>query len=287
VKTVPTIREAFLCVIRHPKAFIPYLVFSILFLFIFTWILTNFVNTISEPTENLADAFYESLRAFSFFIVTGVLLFIAYEVLSPFFEGLTYAALGSAFRNEPVLLRKAAGKALSKYPGILVITIIAAIITLIVGSLITSVVSLVLFSSMSFFSILFTLNPYSILAWVGLVFFVTRVIVVLFIYLKPAYILGDKHFAKSLYDGVKTVVKNFVPSCLIYLGFAVMRIVLFGITFSGMIMSTVIPKAAYVRVAGLLGYYVLCMVKILISALFCITVSFIVRIVDQVQPYQK
>jgi hypothetical protein len=226
----------------------------------FTWILTNFVNAISEPTENLVNALYESLRAFSFFIVTGVLLFIAYELLSPFFEGLTYAALGSAFRNEPVLLRKAAGKALSKYPGILVITIIITIITITVGSLISSVVSLVVFSSMSFFSILLALNPYSILVWVGLVFFVTRIFVVLFIYLEPAYILGGKHFVKSLYDGVKTAVKNFVPSCLIYLGFAMMRIILFGITFSGMIMSTVVPEAVYVRVVGIIGYYFLHMV---------------------------
>ena len=145
---------------------------------------------------------------------------------------------------------------------------LTAIIMVIISSLLSLVSS---FFSVGILSFMSVFHIFGVLAWFGLISLITRVFMVVFIYLKPAYILGDQHFGRSMIDGFKTALKNFVPSVSMYLILAAMQLFLIIITFSALIVSTVVPDVTLLRVGGMVLYYILN--TILYAFLTCVYIT--------------
>ena len=256
IKTVPTIKKALSCILKHPKVFIPFLLFSIISYVISAYFFTVAADSLPEilRQEGFIDSLWEGLQALFGIIVRGLIVVLLYVLMFPFFETWTYACLAPAFKNEPVSLVKACGKGISKYVGVLFISIITALTSVIIGSLLSFVFSFAFVGILSFLS---AFHVFGILLWVGLMSLVTRIFMVLFIYLKPAYILGGQHFGKSIIDGFKTALKNFIPSLLMYLGCAVIQLFLIIMTFGALVLGSVVPDILFLRGAGMILYYFL------------------------------
>jgi hypothetical protein len=236
IRVIPTITESFSCVFRHPKAIVPFFVLFVIVGVIIAFVVNRmfiFFDFVEEPeTFYFFDQFFTFLTTI---FLTALFAFFAF----PYVEGWTFAALDSAYRNEPVSLRKTARKALSKYIGMVVITIVVAVIMLIVQFIISIVFTLIMFFTMAR-NFPFTAEPYpeaSIFPMAGelfvmyaVMFLIIVIVTVVFIYFKPAYIIGGNSLTDSFKDGFDTVKNNFAPSCLFYLFFVVLQFLVAGVT---------------------------------------------------------
>jgi hypothetical protein len=256
IKTVPTIKKALSCILKHPKVFVPFLLFSIISYVISSYFSSVAADSLSDilRQEGFIDSLWEGLHALFGIIVRGLIVVLLYVFMFPFFETWTYTCLAPAFKNEPVSLIKACGKGISKYGGVLFISIITALTSVIIGSLLSFVFSFAFVGILSFLS---AFHVFGIIAWVGLISLITRVFMVLFIYVKPAYILGGQHVGKSIIDGFKTALKNFVPSLLMYSGCAVIQLFLIIMTFGALVLGSIVPDILFLRGAGMVLYYFL------------------------------
>jgi hypothetical protein len=255
VKIIPTMRKSFLCVFQHPQVIVPFLVFSLITGLIFAYAFDRMIEFIgsfdvfASPEEMPFEAF-ESFFSF-FYLIMLVALFAFFAF--PFFESWTFAALGYAFKNEPVSLAKAARKGISKYLGVLVISIIIALVSGVVGSIVSIVVLLAFFP---FMASTIPVSPEYMVPSIpqlsgffimyGVIILVTTLFMALFIYLKPSYVLGERRFSESLNDGFETVRKNIVPSWALYLSFEVLRMVSMGVIAGIVIWSGMIDLGKFV-----------------------------------------
>ncbi|MBU7018350.1 MAG: hypothetical protein HXS44_12640 [Theionarchaea archaeon] len=255
IRFILTMRKSFLCVFQHPQVIVPFLVFSLITSLIFVYAFDRMIEFIgsfdvfTSPEEMPFEAFGSFFSFFYLIMLVALFAFFAF----PFFESWTFAALGYAFKSEPVSLSKAAKKGLSKYLGVLVISIIISLVSAVVGSIV-SIVVLLAFSPFMTSTIpvsleyvapsLAQLSGYFIMYGV-IVLFIT-LFMVFFIYLKPSYVLGDRRFSESLNDGFETVRKNIVPSWAFYLSFEVMRMVSLGVIAGIVIWSGMIDVEEFV-----------------------------------------
>ena len=232
IETIPTIRRAFSCVIEHPQVVIPFFIFFLITSFIFVYAFNRFFeffNVFLSSREPLPGDVFQTVFGFLALIFLVILVSV---FVFPFFEGWTFATAGLACKNEPVSLTKAFRKALSKYLGVLVISIIVAFAAAAIGSVVWPILFLLVFpmdfpSAVPYTSFPLSSVFYRLFSAYGLVFLIVTIFIVLFVYLKPAYILGDKSLVDSLNDGFATARKNFIPSCLVYLFFSVLQILLY------------------------------------------------------------
>lgn len=235
VNVIPTVHKAFSCVFHHPLAAVPFLIFSALACPLFFSLLNKmrtFFTILAAPEAIPTDEFAFGL-IFGFIGLILLLIIVSFFCF-PFFEGWTFAALSSACRNEPVHLTRAARKGMSKYFGMLGITVIVAVISSLVSSAVSGVAFTVAFASMPFPSPLESpASVFSQVRWFlsmyAVVFLIDMVILVLFVYLKPAYVVGDTSLSDAFNDGFNTAKQTFLPSCLIVLFFNVLWLALLGI----------------------------------------------------------
>lgn len=245
ITATTTIKNAFPCVVHNPKVIIPFFVLFLGLSLIVTSLFNSIINFLEfgiEP-ENLP---FEAFGTIFGFIVTIFLVVVVAVLVVPFFEGWTYAALGSAFKKESVSITKTARKGVSKYLGVLVISILIAIASAAISSLFSSITSFAIVSSIEDFFLEYPdvepflvfsslSNFYGVFIAYGVVFLITTIIMVLFYYLKPAYVIGDNPLSESLNDGFTTARENFFPSCIVVLVLTVLEevpfLVFWGILF--------------------------------------------------------
>lgn len=242
IKVIPTIKNGFSCVICNPKVVIPFVVFF----FIISLIAVAAFNRIVEffdflmSPEDVSGMFGTIFGFIILILLVGLFMFFAF----PFFESWTYAALASAFKDESVSLGKAAKTGLSKYVGMVIITIIVAIVSAVVGFVASFISSFFMIASMSY-----SPSPdfpfLGFLAMYGVMFFVIALVTVLLLYLKPAYVAGDKKFSESIKDGFETAKENFLPTLLIYLFFLVVQILLWGAALAALVFSGIVKAGEF------------------------------------------
>lgn len=248
---IPTIKNAFSCVVTHPKVIVPFFVFFLLFGSIFVYALRRFFELFSmiaspEAFASPEEAPFAVMGIFSFFaFIFLIILFVFFAF--PFFEGWTFAAAGSAFKNEPVSLGGTAKRALSTYIGVLVITFIMVVVWLVIGSILSIIMSVVMFFIMASFAPAPSVSPAPSAAQISGIFVVYAIMIVImivfmvfFVYMKPAYVVGKKRVFESLGDGFDTAKANFVPSFVIVLFFVVVLVVLYGIVWGVFTVSGVL-----------------------------------------------
>ncbi len=242
ITATATIKNAFLCVINNPKVIVPFFVLFLVLSLIVTALFNNVMNLL-EYALAPGEMPFEAAGAILGFMATILLVVVVGILAIPFFDGWTYAALGSAFKKEEISLTKAARKGGSKYFGMLAIAIIIAIVSAAVSSLLSPITYLAAASSMEDFlepgaepSLIFSSlsDFYGIFIAYGVIFLITTMIMVLFYYLKPAYIIGDNPLSESLNDGFKTARENFFPSFIVVLVLTVLENVPF-LVFSGVL----------------------------------------------------
>lgn len=255
IKIIPTLRKSFLCVFQHPQVLVPFLVFSLITGLIFAYAFDRMIEFIgsfdvfTSPEEMPFEAFGSFFSFFYLIVLVALFSFFAF----PFFEGWTFAALGYAFKNEPVSLAKAARKGLSKYLGVLIISIIISLVSAVVGSIVSIIVLLAFYP---FVTPTYPVSPEYVVPSVpqlsgyfvmyGVIILLITLFMVFFIYLKPSYVLGDRRFSESLNDGFETVRKNIVPSWVLYLSFEVLRMVSLGVIAGIVIWSGIIDIGKFV-----------------------------------------
>ena len=247
VTIIPTIREAFSCVFRHPQVIVPFFVFSLIVSLLYAY-LFNKITSLFDIFSVSEEMPFEAMGAFFSFFSLIILVVVVYFFGFPFFEGWTFAALGSAFKKEPVRLMEAARRGLSKYFGVLAITILVAVVTSLVSGFLSTILlfPLLPFMNSEMYTRDFFSNypqsfwfPPGLAVFYGVLILIVIAVTVFFVYLKPAYILGEKPFAESLNDGFNTARKNFMPSFVYYLVFTVLQIVVFAIVFGAFMVSSI------------------------------------------------
>ena len=235
VKIIPTMRKSFLCVFQHPQVILPFFAFSLILGLIFAYAfneMIGFLEAFSSPEEMPFEAFGPFFSFFYLIILVVLFVFFAF----PFFESWTFAALGYAYKNEPASLVKAARKGISKYLGVLIISIIIALVSAVVGSILSFVIMLGFFPFMTYTVpaspeyMVPSISQFSgIFIMYGIMILIITLLMALFIYLKPSYVLGERRFSESLNDGFETARKNIVATWALYLSYEVLRIVLWGV----------------------------------------------------------
>jgi len=241
IAVIRTIKSAFSCVVKNPKVVIPFLAFAAILLLILGYFFVQMTEFQFFPPEEYVmqeEPPFEALGDFFQFMAFMVIASLFIFLIFPFFEGWTLAAVAPAYANEPVSLVEALRKALSKYFGLLGITIIVTIACLVVSFILS-----IFFVVVTFFSMMRhpfpSPEPYAsvptefmfseFFITYSVMFLILAIFMVIFIYMKPAYIVSGKSLSESLGDGFEMAKKNFVPSCLIYLFFLVGQTVLCGV----------------------------------------------------------
>ncbi|MGD2248957.1 MAG: hypothetical protein PVF58_11175 [Candidatus Methanofastidiosia archaeon] len=241
IQAVPTIKKGVSCVVRTPLVLVPYLVYFVIAVLFMVYGISKIealLPAFAGPEEspfNIMGIFF-SLLAFAFLAILVI------GLLSPFIEGWTFAALASAHKNEPVSLKEAARKAGSKYLGMLALAILIVIISSVVGSIVSTPLTIMRYMRM--FEVASTSVPpstmfisqirWSVVTY-GVVTMVTALVMVLFVYMKPAYIIGDIDLSKSLNDGLDTARNNYLASLVIFLVFTVIEAGVFLAPFAVML----------------------------------------------------
>jgi hypothetical protein len=237
IQVIPTIKNSFVCIVRHPKVVIPFGVVSVAAILVAVLLVDRvieFFDFVMEPEEVVE--FFNAMFGFVVMIFATVLIvFLAL----PFFEGWTYAALGAAFNNGPVSLAEAARKSGSRYIGMVIISIIIAVISMVVGffvSLFSSVIMVFFMHDMQQSGVpvagFFTMY--------GVMFLIIAVVTVILIYLKPAYMVGGKVLSESLKDGFETAKDNYLASLLIYLIFIGGQVLLYVAMWAALIPGSIL-----------------------------------------------
>ncbi len=285
IRVIPTIEKAFSCVFHHPKVFVPFLVLCLLAALFFVYIFGRFSTLfgMSVSPEEAPFAVIQGIFSLFALIFLAVILLV---LIVPFFEGWTFAAAALAYTNEPVSLMKAAKKALSKYIGLLVITFVMIVAWVIIGSILSAIISVVMFAAMAslgsvspesypsvpsaaYFNVFFMMY--------GIIFLIMAIFLVFFVYMKPAYIVGEKRLSESLGDGFNTSKANFFPTFLIVLFFLVVPLVFLIVVGSVILLSSTGfkqflisgPQAMYPDLGVLLLVGLpLCVICILFYAVF-------------------
>jgi hypothetical protein len=241
IQVIPTIKKGISCVVRTPIVLVPYLVYFAIIALIMAYgasrieaMLPFFAAPEEEPFEVMGTFF--SLLAFA------LLALLVVGFLSPFIEGWTFAVLASAHKNEPISLKAAARKAGSKYLGMLALAILIAIVSTVVGSIVAVPLSLMTYvRAFEFASTgasptdMFILQIRWYVVMNGVVTAVTALVMVLFVYMKPAYIISNMDLSKSLNDGLDTARNNYLPSFVIFLVFTVLEAGVVIVPYAAMI----------------------------------------------------
>lgn len=240
ITVTATIKNALLCIIHNPKVLVPFfvlfLISSLIAVVLFNSII-NFIGTVAEPVLPFGT-FGTIFRI----IITLFAVVVIFVLMIPFFEAWTYAALGSAFKNQKVSLKKTAQKGASKYLGVLVISIIIAVVSGALSFIFSPFTSAAVVSSMEDYITgygaersLSLSTFYGAFLMYGVLFLITTIVLVLFYYMKPAFVIGDNPLSKSLNDGFTTAQKNFFPSCIVVLVLIILEGIPFFV-FSGIVL---------------------------------------------------
>jgi len=239
ITVIPTMKRAFSCVIHHPTVVVPFTVFFLVIGLIIVYTFSRFFELFDMVASAEEAPFAVMGGIFGFFaFIFLIILFVFFTF--PFFEGWTFAAAASAFKNESVSIVDAARKALSKYIGLVVITFIMVLAWLVVGSILSIIISVVIFAmTASFTPIPSEYSPapsitqfYGMAVMYGIMIVIMVAFMVIFIYMKPAYIVSGKRFSESLGDGFDTTKKNFLPSFLIVLFFVLVPFLVNGVLWA-------------------------------------------------------
>jgi hypothetical protein len=109
---------------------------------------------------------------------------------------------------------------------------------------------------------------YKVFLVYGILFLVTTIVLVLFYYMKPAFVIGDNRLSESLNDGFKTAQKNFFPSCIIVLVLTILEEIPFFV-FSAILFVNVlnIEKIAEKDITALVHSYAGTLLPVLLIAL--------------------
>lgn len=240
ITVTTTIKNAILCIVYNPKVLVPFfvlfLISSLIVAVLFNSIV-NFIGTVAEPVLP-----FGTFGAIFRIIITLFVVVVVFILMIPFFEGWTYAALGSAFKGQEISLTKTARKGASKYLGVLVISIIIAVVSGALSFLFSPFTSAAVASSMENYiteygaELSLSLSDfYKVFLVYGILFLVTTIVLVLFYYMKPAFVIGDNLLSESLNDGFKTAQKNFFPSCIVVLVLIILEEIPFFV-FSGIVL---------------------------------------------------
>ena len=239
IAVIPTMKRAFSCVIHHPQVVVPFTVFFLVIGLVIVYSVSRFFEffDIFASAEEAPFAVIEGIFGFFAFIFL-IIVFVFFTF--PFFEGWTFAATASAFKNESVSIVDAAKKALSKYVGLVVITFIMVLAWLVVGSILSIIISVVIFATMASFSPIpseYSAAPSitqfsGIAVMYGIMIVIMVAFMVIFLYMKPAYMVTGKRFSESLSDGFDTAKKNFLSSFLIVLFFVLVPFLVYGVLWA-------------------------------------------------------
>lgn len=283
IRVIPSIQQGISCIVKNPVVVVPYLIYTGIIILIMVYgvsrigaILPMF-KVSHEMPFNILSAFF-SLLAFT------ALAILLLGLLSPFIEGWTFAALASAHKNAPVSLKDAVRKAGSKYIGMLALFGLIVVISAVIGSIVSVPLSAIIY--IRSFEMFTTTDATAIfisqLRWYIvmniIVTVITTAVMVLFIYLKPAYIIGNMRLSESLSDGIDTARNNYVSSLVIFSIFTVLEV---GISIG---LYTVISRNSFINVESLMNFQnmstlLFYLQKFIYLSVVLILASFIIRVI--------